>query len=100
MARDAPRRFRGAPGVDLDRFRARPDGSVDYVLVVGRRQAAPEALAAPGWTLLRGQLDAGYRLVAVSRAGLVEAWERTDPFLANAGAARRSANSCPPAAAS
>lgn len=95
-----PDGFGVPPGMDLDRFRARPDGRVDYVLVVARRQAAPEALAAPGWTLLRGQLDSGYRLVAVSRGGLVEAWERRDPALANAGGARHSANGCPPAAAS
>ncbi|GEM_PF-798293 len=90
-----PDGFAVPPGVDLDGFRARPDGVVDYVLVVARARASVDVLAGPGWDLLRGQLGAGYRRVAVSPGGLVEAWERTDPALVNAGAARRSANNCP-----
>lgn len=53
--------------------------------------AEAATLASPGWVLLRNQLEAGYRQVARSATGIVEAWERLDPTLGAAGAARRSA---------
>lgn len=79
------------PGVDLAAFGTRPDGTVDYVLVLGRPDATPETLAAPGWISLNGELNARYRRVAASASGLVEAWERVDVTLASAGDARRAA---------
>jgi hypothetical protein len=82
--------YRLPPGVDLAAFGTRPAGIVDYVLVVGRQNATPGTLAAPGWTSLRDELNVGYRRVAVSAHGLVEAWERVDATLASAGDGRRS----------
>ncbi len=84
-----PDGFGVPPGVDLARYLARPDGTVDYVLVVGRPMASPETLADSGSVLLRDQLAHGYRLVARSASGLLEAWERMSTSLATAGDARR-----------
>lgn len=48
------------------------------VLLVGRRRAAPDVLAAPPSVRLLGQLESSYRLVATSRrSGLVEVWQRS-----------------------
>ena len=91
----SPDGFEVPPGVDLTGYASRPNGTVDYVLVFGRPMAAAETLASPGWVLLRDQLDAGYRPVARSASGIVEAWERLDPTLGAAVAARRLATGAP-----
>ena len=96
-----PDGFNVPPAVDLDAFRRRPDGEIDYVIVMGRPLASAETLSSAGWTSLRGQLESRYGRVAVSASGLVEAWERLDPTLVTAGLARRSATdatACHPAA--
>jgi hypothetical protein len=77
------------PGVDLDRYRTRPEGVVDYVFVVGRPRATLQTLAASDWTNLDRELESGYRRVEVSSSGLVEEWERNDPTLDAAGERRR-----------
>lgn len=86
-----PNGFLVPPGLNLDAYRARPDGTVDYVIVVGRPDATAETLTSPGWVLLRDQLSRGYRRVALSSGALAEAWERVDGALAGAGNARRAA---------
>jgi len=77
------------PDVDIQAYRRRPYGTVDYVLVVGRRLATADTLASPGWASLRAELDREYRRVAASTSGLVEVWERRDPRLQRDGDARR-----------
>lgn len=60
---------------DVDLTRAAP--LVDVVLVVGRPQAPADVLQAPSARRVLGELEAGYRQVAVSeRSGLVEVWVR------------------------
>ena len=86
-----PDGFNVPPGVDVEAFRRRPDGEVDYVIVMGRPDATPETLASAGWASLRAQLESSYDRVAVSASGHVEAWERRDPTLADEGLSRRSA---------
>jgi hypothetical protein len=90
-----PDGFGVPPAIDLRAYANRPFGTVDYVLVVGAPNATPETLASPSWTLLSGQLTEGYRRIATSATGLVEAWERDDPQLEEAGRDRR-ANAGPP----
>ena len=90
-----PDGFEVPPGIDLTAYASRPDGRVDYVLVVGRPSALAATLASPGWMSLRDELALGYGLVAVSTNGLVEAWERRDPSVADAGAAQRSGADAP-----
>ena len=79
----------GVSDVDIQAYRRRPYGTVDYVLVVGRRLATADTLASPGWASLRAELDREYRRVAASTSGLVEVWERRDPRLQRDGDARR-----------
>jgi hypothetical protein len=86
-----PSGFLVPPAVDLDAYRGRPYGTVDYVIVVGRPTATAETLASPGWAILRDQLSREYRRVGASADGLAEGWERLDPALSDAGAARRAA---------
>lgn len=79
------------PGVDLDAFASRPDGRVDYVVVVGRPSATLDTLTSPEWSRLSAQLARGYRLVATSSTGLIELYERMGTTVAEAGASRRAA---------
>lgn len=85
----SPDGFGVPPQVDIEAFASRPDGTVDYVLVMGRPLATSETLSSPGWMSLDGELGDGYARAAVSESGLVEVWERNDPALQSAGAARR-----------
>jgi len=86
-----PRGFLVPPAVNLDAYRARPYGTVDYVIVVGRPGATQGTLMSPGWVLLQDQLRREYRRIALSSGALVEAWERVDGAVAAAGNARRGA---------
>lgn len=65
------------PAFDPLGYEQRTAGRVDYILVVGRPDAAPEILASASWRALETQLDEGYRLVATSQLG-VEVHERWD----------------------
>ena len=70
-------------------YERRSGGRVDYVLLFGLGKTDPAILRSRGWVIFRNELRTGYRLVAVSPRGWVEAWERRDSPAARAGAARR-----------
>jgi hypothetical protein len=77
------------PGLDIEAYERRPDGRVDYVLVVGREAADDATLASRGWTSLLNELQSSYRRVAASSHGLVEVWELQEAALQTSGDAQR-----------
>jgi hypothetical protein len=84
-----PDGLRVPPAVDLEGYARQPEGTVDYVFLVGRPTATSATLSDAGWLRVRDELDRGYRYVTSTPDGLVEVWERLDPALGTAGAARR-----------
>jgi hypothetical protein len=79
------------PAMDPERYAQVTGQTVDYVLVYGRANAAGGDLEHPRWLRLLAQLEGGYRLVATSSDGLLEAWELQADPVAGRGAAQRAA---------
>ena len=77
------------PPLDLLGYQRRTPGRVDYILLFGPSRADRETLGSPIWAALRKQLNTGYRLVAVSPHGWLQAWERRGSPAATVGRRRR-----------
>ena len=79
------------PVIDPDGYAASTGGELDYILLFGRSNAAPETLASAEWQRLDAELANAYRRVAVADGGLLEVYERLGTPAADRGAARRAA---------
>ncbi len=83
------------PPLDPLGYQRRTGGRVDYVLLFGLSHASASALRSPAWAAFRRELGSGFRLVAVSPRGWVQAWERRGSSAAVEGRKRRLASADP-----